>query len=113
MPTPPAPKYGINDLVYLETSARVGFLEAYKVSNVVRSRGRWLYTISVGEKPPAETTLGGMVDLKRSEMLWFDEAELIDFHEALLLVKHSLELKLAKANALLHKYFPEGTATDA
>jgi hypothetical protein len=111
MPAPPTPRYGIDDLVYLETSARVGFLEAYRVSNVVRSRGRWLYTISVEPKPPAETTLGGMVDLKSSETLWYDEAELIDFHEALLLTQNSLQLKLNKVNALLNKYFPEGTAT--
>ena len=113
MPAPPTPKYGINDLVYLETSARVGFLEAYKVSNLVRNRGRWLYTISVTQKPPAETTVGGMVDLKTEKTLWFDEAELIGFHEALLLVQNSLELKLSRVNALLNKYFPEGTATDA
>ncbi len=113
MPAPTRPAWGINDLVYLDTSARVGFLESYRVSNVVRSRGRWLYTIGVKEKPPAETTLGGMVDLKRSTDLWFDESELVGFHEALLLAQHSLQLKLNKIDSLLHRYFPEGTETGA
>jgi hypothetical protein len=107
-----APKWQIDDLVYLEASARIGFLEAYKVSNVVNSRGRWIYTINVEQKPPAEPTIGDFIDIKKNRMLWFDESELIDFHEALLLVKHSLELKLNKVNALIHKYFPSGTGTE-
>jgi len=113
MPAPASPRYGISDLVYLEASARIGFLESYRVSNVVRTRGRWLYTIGIEQKAPAETTLGGMVDLKSSQTLWFDESELVDLHDALLLAKNSLQLKLNKVNQLIHKYFPNGTETDA
>lgn len=107
-----APKWQIDDLVYLEASARIGFLESYKVSNVVGSRGRWLYTINVDQKPPAEPTIGDFIDIKKTRMLWFDESELISFEEALYLVKHSLELKLNKVNVLINKYFPSGTGTE-
>jgi hypothetical protein len=109
--TTPAPKYSINDVVYVESSARIGFLEAYKVTNIVRSRGKWLYTINLFEKPPAETTIADMIDIKRQRLLYFDESELVDFHEALLLVKNSLDLKRNKIQILLDRYFPDGTET--
>jgi hypothetical protein len=104
-----APTWEINDVVYLETSARIGFLEAVKVSNVVRARGRWFYTINVNQRPPAETTVGGFNDLKQGRLLFFDEAELIGLQEALLLARNSLQLKLSKINALIDQHFPEGT----
>lgn len=108
---PTTPKYDINDVIYLEASARIGFLEAYKVTNVVRSRSRWLYTVDVEQRPPAEPTIGGYIDIKQGRMLWFDESELTDLHTALLLAKNALELKLNNINNQLHKYFPDGTET--
>jgi hypothetical protein len=107
--TTPAPAYSIGDVVYLESSARIGFLESYKVSNIARVRNSWLYTIDVAQKPPAEPTVMAYVDLKQTRTLYFDERELISFESALLLVKASLERKLNEANRLLHKYFPDGT----
>jgi len=106
------PRWQVDDLVYLEASARIGFLESYKVSNVVSNRGRWIYTINIEQKPPAETTVMDFNDLKNTRMLWFGENELISFEDALYLVKHSLELKLNKVNALINKYFPSGTGTE-
>jgi len=97
--------------VYVEASARIGFIEAYKITNIVRSRGRWIYTIDVNPKPPAEATIMDYVDVKQVKKLWFDEAELIGLEDALLLAKHSLELKLNKINQMLQKYFPSGTET--
>jgi hypothetical protein len=105
------PRWEIGDQVYLDASARIGFLESYKVTNIVRSRTRWLYTIDVEQKPPAEPTIGDFIDIKNKRMLWFDESELVDFHEALLLAQNALQLKLNKINQLLHKYFPDGTET--
>lgn len=107
--TTPAPKWSINDVVYLESSARIGFLESYKVTNIVRARGVWVYTIDVAQKPPAEATVMDMVDLKSTRILYFDERELISFHDALLLVKASLTTKLTKTEQLIRKYFPDGT----
>jgi len=107
----PAPKYNLNDLVYLDASARIGFLESYRVTNVVRNRNRWVYTIDVEQNPPAEPTIGGFNDIKKHRMLWFDESELIDFEEALLLAENALELKLNKVRQMRHKYFPDGTET--
>ena len=104
-------RWEIDDLVYLEVSARIGFLESYKVTNIIKSRARWLYTINVEQKPPSEPTIGDFIDIKRTRMLWFDESELINFEEALLLAKSSTENKLTKINNLLHKYFPDGTET--
>ena len=106
-----APRWEINELVYLDASARIGFLEAYKVTNIVKSRTRWLYTIDVEQKPPAEPTIGDFIDIKKTRMLWFDESELIDFENALLLAENALTLKLNKIVQLKHKYFPDGTET--
>ena len=62
-----APRWDVGDEVYLDASARIGFLESYKVTNVVRSRQRWLYTINVEQKPPAEPTIGDFIDTYNSD----------------------------------------------
>ena len=105
----PSPKWEMNQQVYLEASARIGFLEAYKISNIIRNRGRWLYSIDVHQKTPSETTVSDYNDLKTASTLWFDESELIGLHDALLLAKNALDLKLNKINQLLNKYFPSGS----
>jgi hypothetical protein len=105
------PNWDIGDLVYVEASAKVGFLEAYKVSNIVRARGRWLYTIDVNQKPPSEPTVMSMVDIKNTDQIFFDESELINYKDALLLMKRSLDIKTKRVNQLIKKYFPEGTET--
>jgi hypothetical protein len=102
----------MNQIVYVEASARIGFLEAYKISNIVRNKGRWVYTIDVSQKPPSEPTIMDYNDIKNSKVLWFDEGELIGLHDALLLAKHALELKLTKINQLIEKYFPSGSEVE-
>jgi hypothetical protein len=104
-----APKWKIGDTVYLEVSARIGFLEAYRVSGIFKIRGSWAYTIAIGPKPPAEPTIGDAIDIKRDHTLYFDERELIGLHEALLLAKDALNKKIIKIQQLLDRHFPGGT----
>lgn len=105
----PAPKWSVDNIVYIQASAKVGFLEAYKVSGIHRIRGRWTYSIDIMQKPPSEPSIGDMIDIKQERVMYFDENELIDFHEALLLVKNGLDSKRNKIQQMLDKYFPTGT----
>jgi hypothetical protein len=77
------PTYKIGDIVYLAESAAAGELEAYKISSIKQLvAGKWLYTVNINQKSPAEQTIMDRVDLKFPTSLLYDETELIPFCEA-------------------------------
>ncbi len=91
------PKFRINDLVYLESSARVGRLESYRVSGIqLLGTRNWIYQFIIDQRPPAEATVGDRVDLKEGTELFFSEAELLEACEAMPIVIDTLERTIRK-----------------
>lgn len=78
---PAQPLFGIDDIVYLLASARRGFLESYRIDNVIYEPkdGTWVYLINVKRSPIAGQTVGHFRDLRIHGSLYFSEAELIDY----------------------------------
>lgn len=112
--TTPAPNWSIGDRVYLEASAKLGFLESYFVGSIQRSSAGWVYTIDVTQTPPAQTTIGDSLDLKQGKCgpvrsLYFNESELISYQEALVLAINNLETRKNKLQAIYDRQFPSGT----
>ena len=101
MPKSPnsAPLFGVDGVVYLRASAQLGFLEAYRIDNVLFNKpaGVWQYQINVQKSLSAGNTIGGTNDLQRSRILYFNELELVDLCEALTLkvAFHTSELNKA------------------
>jgi hypothetical protein len=78
-----APKFKIGDIVYLNESANLGELDAYKIDAIQQSlQGRWIYQIYIEKRPPDGQTVEDRVDLKLPRQLFFDEAELITLCQA-------------------------------
>jgi len=91
-----APKFQIDEAVYLLSSAALGELEAYRVG-AVQDRGiGWVYQIFIDQRPPHEWTLGDRIDLKEERNLFFHEDELITICEALDLAASAISNTLAR-----------------
>lgn len=111
-----APRWNIDDIVYLQASAKLGFLEAYRVDSLKKIPTGWVYTIDITQTPPAETTISDSLDLKQGRCggptrhLYFSEGELITMQEALILAINNLELRKNKLQAKYDQLFP---STDA
>lgn len=91
------PRFRINDLVYLFTSAKVGRLESYRVGSIHdNGLGRYIYQIFIDPKPPRETTVADRVDLKSSRDLFFTEDELVTACEAMDIALTSLNNQLSR-----------------
>ena len=109
------PRWDIEDLVYLLASAKLGFLESYRVDSIRKIPTGWVYTIDIAQKPPAETTISDSVDLKQDRCggprrhLYFSEGELVSMEEALVLAIDSLEIRKNKLQATYDRLFPSGT----
>lgn len=110
------PRWNIGDLVYIQASAKLGFLESYKVDSLRKIATGWVYTIDITQKPPAETTISDSVDLKQDRCggplrhLYFNESELITMQEALILAINNLEIRKNKLQATYDKLFPGTSA---
>jgi hypothetical protein len=102
------PRFSLDESIYLRASAEVGFLESYLVSNVQYNRrsSQWVYQISLAEGGlrQAPFTIGDKVNLKFSRDLYFSENELVTMCEAALMVRTSLERKLAKIQGVIDTY---------
>ena len=96
-----APTYDINDVVYLKSSAEIGFIEAVRVSNIAYDPLTKLpvYLISRQTKPPQESTVGDQVDLKSDFNYWLTEDELLTYCDALDMAILSQEAQLVKLRA--------------
>lgn len=101
------PNYKIGDDVYLQSSAKVGFLEMYRISTVHQSTlNKWVYKIALGPIQPATFTVEDAINHKGLiTTLYFDESELLSYESALQYQIDALTRKLndaiAKRDALL------------
>jgi hypothetical protein len=96
------PQFKIGDLIYLKSSAQIGFLESYRITEVFQvMKDRWLYKIAIEKNPPTSQTVGDRIDLKTYADLIFDESELLTYCEAQELVVISLERRLTVERARL------------
>ena len=94
------PKYRIDDVVYLNASAKLGFLESYRVSSIHQvTATKWVYRIAITQFAPATFTNEDAVSYKNITNLYFDEGELLSYCEASSEQIASLERKLNAAVA--------------
>ena len=94
------PKYRINDLVYLQTSAYIGKLESYRVDSLQNKGGGWVYRAIVEQRPPSEVSVNDRNDLKEPKELLFIESELITGCEAMAIAVTVLDRQYGKLVAL-------------
>jgi hypothetical protein len=80
-----APLYDINQIVYLQESAALGFLEAYTIKDIsYQPNGKLIYTLTTSLKQPAAVqTVGDRITGQRTLPIRFYEEDLIEYKEAL------------------------------
>jgi len=109
------PLHAVDDIVYILASARRGFLESYKINNVIynpEDEG-WVYLINIRRSPSAGQTVGHFRDLRISGSLYFREAELIDYCMALDSAVTYHQRQVASLEAKLNARCNGGTGTNA
>ena len=107
MPESDAPKFDINTVIYLRSSAIIaGNIESYKVVMVGKgSNGLWIYRVDIPVKPPAiVATVGDMNTNKRSYNIDFPESELCTLCEAVALAISFHNNKLTKLHNIVTAY---------
>ena len=80
-----APRWSINDIVYLRESAAIGFIEGYRITNIKfdPSYNRWLYEAAIKHRGTEPNTVIDLHNLRRSEVLTLAENDLVSQTEAL------------------------------
>jgi len=62
------PEYNVGDIVYLESSAAIGRLDAFKISGIKQTQqGRWVFRIDIHKKPPHQQLIGDSYDGRTNE----------------------------------------------
>lgn len=97
-----APLYNIDDVIYLLESAKIGFIESYRISEVRQdSTGSWLYKISVSPRAPiGGPTYGDRLTLKTSMDFELRESELCDYCTAVDFALAAARAQVVKLEAL-------------
>ena len=98
-----APQFTPNEIVYLQASAAIGFLEALMVSSISMDvSGRWVYTLATYQKAPtAVQSMGDRITIpKRTLPLQFYEEDLMTYCDALAVCIASVQQQLASLQAL-------------
>jgi hypothetical protein len=117
---PPAPRFGINDVVYSRESAIAGFLEAFHVGSIAYSTtNEPVYTVQIASKSGVTASFGDRITKKRStdaidvtavrqlgNVISFLESELVDLCEAATLVRSTLEHKLQQIELIIAQQCP-------
>lgn len=96
MATPTA-KYEIDDIVYLTSSANIGFLEAYRIDakKFVSSANTWAYKITILKHPPVQFTVQAANDLRKSPYdVWYTENEFVT-------ICNAIDLAITRINQIL------------
>ena len=99
---PAAPRFGVNQVVYLkDTAESVGRLESYRINWLRFDAGldQWIYKFHLRKPPGGTMTVGERDDMRRSVELEYAESELLSLCEALPLVVSFLETALQNAMA--------------
>lgn len=84
----PKPKFGINEVVYLASTAEiVGRLEPMMIDAVAYDSGstKWKYTFVFQQRPGENMTVGDRNDLKSEVVVSYYEDEITNLYEALTL----------------------------
>jgi len=98
------PKYKIDDVVYLRSSAVIGFLEAAKISSMQTYQGQWIYTIYAGGPSVVpNSTYGDRKSLLDKSTLYFTESEFVTLCEALPMMRAHLQDRLDKVEEAITK----------
>jgi hypothetical protein len=82
---PPAPRFGVNDVVYLtDTAASTGVLEALRVNNMEwdNERKMWLYKFILRPRPERHMTIGDADNWHNPKIVCYHEDSLSTFCEA-------------------------------
>lgn len=98
--TPPEPRFGIREVVYLkETAQAVGRLEAMRIDNLKwdKSVNEWLYIFQIRPRPRRNTTVGDREDLRRGSVVAYPESQLCLICEALPVAVNFLEIALQRS----------------
>jgi len=92
---PSTPRFKIGDVVYLRESAELGQLEAYRVGQISRAGGFFIYTIFINPRPAQEAAMGDQIDGKRRDtQMSYGEDVLLTFCEAVDIAITEVERKL-------------------
>lgn len=108
-----ANKFTLGSLVYLTSSAGIGFLESFKILGLRQgSDGLWYYKFGVPQRPPtAVGTLGDRITKKQSYDFELCESEVLVLCDALVLAEGYLQNQLTKIQAIKAQYCDIGTGT--
>lgn len=91
------PKYKINDLVYLNTSAQTGRLESYKISSIHdKGLGKYIYQFIIHQHPFAEATVADRINLKTTSEMFYTEDELLTGCEAMAIALNALDNQFSR-----------------
>jgi len=95
------PLYAVGDVVYLRSSAALGFIEAVKISNVMSSAvGTWLYSIRYSTRNPGHAAaMGDRISLVHNQTVFYTEDEFVPHCTALEMAETNLEAQLNKLRA--------------
>ena len=98
-----APFYRRGEVVYLRSSAEIGQLDSFKISNAKQiAANQWVYKIDIGKRPPKHQMTGDRYDGRIPEKsILFTEGELITLCEALNIIVARLTTQLENVNAYL------------
>jgi hypothetical protein len=96
------PKYKVDDIVYLRSSAVIGFLETAKISGLHTHQGQWIYTIYAGGPTVVpNSTYGDRKSLLDKTTMYFSESEFVSLCEALPMMRAHLQDRLNKIDAAI------------
>jgi hypothetical protein len=95
------PKFKINDLVYLKSSAATGVLESYRVSQILQTSASsyWQYKIAIRKKYATSQTVEDVVDLQTEQPFILDEGDLLTGCEAAAIMVANAQKRLTQAQA--------------
>lgn len=106
-----APLYDVGDVVYLRESAALGFLEAVRISGVMRAKGTWMYSVSArAPGPTAVTHHGDRINSVAAMILYFTESEFVPVCDALALAEANAQRQLQRLQAQRASLCVEPTA---
>lgn len=97
-----APRFKINDLVYLKSSAATGMLESYRVSQILQTSASssWKYKIAIRKKYATSQTVEDQVDLQTEQPFILDETDLLTGCEAAVIMVANAKKRYDQALAM-------------
>lgn len=99
---PPAPRFGRNDVVYLNESAETtGCLEAYRIC-AMRWNGtlnEWFYEFEISKRPEKNMVVGDRNEIIRTKNIYKCESELCTFCEVIPLAISFMERSISRARS--------------